>query len=338
MHDRGHEMVVFSGVKPSGGLTLGNYLGAIRNFVELQHRARCYFCVVDLHALTVPQDPEKLRAWTLDLARLYMACGLDPTVCTIFIQSHVPAHAQLSWLLECMTYVGELRRMTQFKEKSRQHEVVTTGLMTYPVLMAADILLYDATHVPVGEDQKQHLELCRDVAQRFNNRFGPTFVVPEPYIPPRQAGGRIMSLTDPTKKMAKSDDEPDSYILLTDPPDVVRAKIRRATTDAGREVRYDPEEKPGIANLMVIMSLCTGRSLEEIAGQYDGYARFKNDVADAVIATLEPIQKRYRQQEEEGLAAIERVLAEGAERAEAVASRKLAEVQEKMGLLRRGCP
>ncbi|MBX6771004.1 MAG: tryptophan--tRNA ligase [Chloroflexi bacterium] len=331
-------MVVFSGVKPSGGLTLGNYLGAIRNFVELQHRARCYFCVVDLHALTVPQDPEKLRAWTLDLARLYMACGLDPTVCTIFIQSHVPAHAQLSWLLECMTYVGELRRMTQFKEKSRQHEVVTTGLMTYPVLMAADILLYDATHVPVGEDQKQHLELCRDVAQRFNNRFGPTFVVPEPYIPPRQAGGRIMSLTDPTKKMAKSDDEPDSYILLTDPPDVVRAKIRRATTDAGREVRYDPEEKPGIANLMVIMSLCTGRSLEEIAGQYDGYARFKNDVADAVIATLEPIQKRYRQQEEEGLAAIERVLAEGAERAEAVASRKLAEVQEKMGLLRRGCP
>ncbi len=324
---------VFSGVQPSGALTLGNYLGAIRNFVDLQHKAKCYFCVVDQHALTIPQDPARLRERTLDLARLFIACGLDPDISTIFVQSHVPAHSQLSWLLECMTYVGELRRMTQFKEKSRTQEVVTTGLFTYPVLMAADILLYDATHVPVGDDQKQHLELCRNIANRFNNRFGETFVVPEPYIPPRQAGGRIMSLTDPTKKMAKSDENPDSYILLTDPPDVIRAKIRKATTDAGREVIYDEKTKPGVSNLMVILSLCSGLRLDEISGRYDGYAQFKKDVAEAVIAKLEPIQRRHRELSEPG--AIEHALAIGATRAEAVASRKLATVQDKMGLVLR---
>lgn len=324
---------VFSGVQPTGGLTLGNYLGAIRNFVDLQHRAQCYFCVVDQHALTIPKDPARLREQSLDVARLFVACGLDPSICTIFIQSHVAAHSQLSWLLECMTYVGELRRMTQFKEKARSQEAVTTGLMTYPVLMAADILLYDTTHVPVGDDQKQHLELCRNVAERFNNRFGPTFVVPEPYIPPRQSGGRIMSLVDPTKKMAKSDENPDSYILLTDPPEVIRNKIKRATTDAEREVRYDEKNKPGVSNLMVILSLCSGLSLAEIAGRYDGYARFKQDVAEAVIARLEPIQRRYRELGEPGV--IEEVLAIGADRAEGVASAKLAEVQAKMGLVPR---
>src|SRR5579884_1191737 len=324
---------VFSGVQPSGALTLGNYLGAIRNFVDLQHKARCYFCVVDQHALTIPQDPVKLRERTLELARLFIACGLDPTISTIFVQSHVPAHSQLSWLLECMTYVGELRRMTQFKDKSRKQEVVTTGLMTYPVLMAADILLYDATHVPVGDDQKQHLELCRNVALRFNNRFGETFVIPEPYIPPRQSGGRIMSLADPTKKMAKSDENPDSYILLTDTPDAIRAKIKKATTDAGREVKYDEKNKPGVSNLMVILSLCTGQSLDEIASRYDGYAQFKKDVAEAVIAKLEPIQRQFHELSEPGV--IESALAEGAARADAVAAPKLAVVQEKMGMVLR---
>jgi tryptophanyl-tRNA synthetase len=327
---------VFSGVQPSGALTLGNYLGAIRNFIELQHKAQCYFCVVDQHALTIPQDPAKLRERSLDLARLFIACGLDPKISTIFIQSHVPAHSQLSWLLECMTYVGELRRMTQFKDKSKAQEVVTTGLMTYPVLMAADILLYDSTHVPVGDDQKQHLELCRNVAIRFNNRFGETFVVPEPYIPPRQSGGRIMSLTDPTKKMAKSDENPDSYILLTDPPDAIRAKLRKATTDTGREVKYDEKNKPGVSNLMVIMSLCTGLTLDDIAGRYDGYAQFKKDVAEAVIAKLEPIQQRFQELSEAGV--IEDVLGEGAARADSVASPKLAEVQYKMGLVPRRNP
>lgn len=324
---------VFSGVQPSGALTIGNYLGAIRNFVELQHQAQCYFCVVDQHALTIPQDPAMLLERTLDVARLFVACGIDPEASTIFVQSHVPAHSQLSWLLECMSYIGELRRMTQFKDKSKKQEVVTTGLMTYPVLMAADIILYDTTHVPVGDDQKQHLELCRNIALRFNNRFGETFVVPDPYIPPRQSGGRIMSLADPTKKMAKSDENPDSYILLTDSPDVIRNKVKRATTDAGREVVYDETNKPGVSNLMVILSLCTGLGLDEIAGRYTGYAQFKKDVADAVIAKLEPIQKRFQELTEPGV--IENVLACGADHAEAVASRKLSEVQQKMGLVPR---
>jgi tryptophanyl-tRNA synthetase len=325
--------IVFSGVQPSGALHLGNYLGAIRNFVELQHRARCYFCVVDLHALTVPQDPARLRERTLDVARLFVAAGIDPKVSTIFVQSHEPAHPQLGWLLECMTYFGELRRMTQFKDKSRKQEVVTTGLFTYPDLMAADILLYDTTHVPVGEDQKQHLELCRDVATRFNNRFGSTFVVPEPYIPPRDSGGRIMSLTEPTSKMSKSDDNEDSYILLTDSPDVIRNKLKRATTDAGREVVYDEKNKPGISNLMVILSLTSGVPIEEISQRYNGYAQFKKDVAEAVIARLEPIQRRFAELHEPGV--IEQILAEGAARAEAVAAPKLAEVEDKMGLVPR---
>jgi tryptophanyl-tRNA synthetase len=324
---------VFSGVQPSGILTLGNYLGAIRNFVELQHRAQCYFCVVDLHALTVPQDPGRLREQTVDVARLFMAAGLDPQVATLFIQSHVSAHAELSWLLECHSYVGELRRMTQFKDKSKKQEVVTTGLMTYPVLMASDILLYDTTHVPVGDDQKQHLELCRDIAHRINQRYGPTFAVPEPYIPPRKSGGRIMSLTDPTKKMSKSDEETAGFISLTDPPDVIRTKIKRAVTDPGREVRYDEKNKPGVSNLMVILSLCTGMSLEEISGRYDGYGQFKKDVAEAVVAKLEPIQQRYRELSEPGL--VESYLLQAAERAEAVAAAKLAAVKEKMGLVAR---
>lgn len=323
---------VFSGIKPSGELHLGNYLGAIRNFVDLQNTAECIFSVVDLHALTVPQEPDDLHRRTLDIARLYVACGIDPAKATIFVQSHVSAHAELGWLLGCFTYFGELRRMTQFKEKSEGQVNVSSGLFTYPVLMAADILLYNADKVPVGEDQKQHLELTRDIAQRINNRFGEIFKVPEPYIPPKSAGGRIMSLDDPLRKMGKSED-PKGTIALLDPPDVIAKKIRSAVTDSGREVYYDEENKPAISNLMVIYSLCSGESLESIADRYGstGYGVFKKDLADVVISALEPIQKRYQELTEPGR--IEAVLEEGRRKAEAIADETLRTFQEKLGIV-----
>ncbi|MFZ5826424.1 MAG: tryptophan--tRNA ligase [Bacillota bacterium] len=328
---------VFSGIQPSGVVTLGNYLGAMRNFVQLQHQADCYFCIVDLHAITIPQDPKELYENTLKLARIYVAAGLDPSVATIFVQSHVPAHAEFGWLMEVNSYFGELKRMTQFKDKSKKAEVVTTGLFTYPVLMAADILLYQTTHVPVGEDQKQHLELTRDIAIRLNHRFGEQFLtVPEPYIPSRKAGGRIMSLQAPTQKMSKSDADPNAYISMMDSPDVIRNKIKRAVTDLGREVRYDPKEKPGISNLMVMLSLCTGMSMDEISAKYDGYGQFKKDVAEAVIAVLEPIQNRVKELSEPGV--IEAILAKGAERAESVANQNLQLLQGKLGLVPRFRP
>lgn len=326
---------VLSGIQPTGKITLGNYLGAIRNFVQLQHQADCYFCIVDLHALTIMPDPKELYQNTLDLARLYVAAGIDPNVATVFAQSQVPAHAEMGWLMEVNSYVGELKRMTQFKDKSKKQEVVTTGLFTYPALMAGDIFCYNATHVPVGDDQKQHLELTRDIATRLNHRFGEEFItVPEPYIPPRNAGGRIMSLTDPTSKMSKSDNDPNSYILVMDSPDVIRNKIKRAVTDLGREVKYDEKNKPGISNLMVILSLCTGQSLDEISAKYDGYGQFKKDVAEAVVATLEPIQKRFAELSEPGV--IEAVLEKGAERAESVAIPNLRALQTRLGLVPRG--
>ncbi|NLN28630.1 MAG: tryptophan--tRNA ligase [Firmicutes bacterium] len=323
---------VFSGIKPSGELHLGNYLGAIRNFVDLQNTAECIFSVVDLHALTVPQEPDDLHRRTLDIARLYVACGIDPAKATIFVQSHVSAHAELGWLLGCFTYFGELRRMTQFKEKSEGQVNVSSGLFTYPVLMAADILLYNADKVPVGEDQKQHLELTRDIAQRINNRFGEIFKVPEPYIPPKSAGGRIMSLDDPLRKMGKSED-PKGTIALLDPPDVIAKKIRSAVTDSGREVYYDEENKPAISNLMVIYSLCSGESLESIADRYGstGYGVFKKDLADVVISALEPIQKRYQELTEPGR--IEAVLEEGRRKAAAIADETLRTFQEKLGIV-----
>jgi len=325
---------VFSGIQPSGVVTIGNYLGAMRNFVQLQHQAECYFCIVDLHALTIPQDPKELYENTLKLARIYVAAGIDPSVATIFAQSHVPAHTQFGWLMEVNSYFGELSRMTQFKDKSKKAEVVTTGLFTYPALMAADILLYQATHVPVGEDQKQHLELTRDIATRLNHRFGEEFLtVTEPYIPSRSEGGRIMSLQDPTAKMSKSDSDANGYISMMDTPDIIRNKIKRAVTDPGREVKYDPENKPGVSNLMVILSLCTGQSLDEISAKYDGYGQFKKDVAEAIIATLEPIQARVKELSEPGV--IEAVLARGADRAEAVARKNLELLQSKMGLVPR---
>jgi len=328
---------VFSGVQPSGSLTIGNYLGAIRNFVQLQHQAECYFCIVDLHALTVPQDPTALYKQTLDLARLYVAAGLDPDVATLFVQSHVSAHAEFGWLMETSCYIGELKRMTQFKDKSsnKQDEGVTAGLFTYPALMAADILLYQATHVPVGDDQKQHLELCRDIAIRLNHRFAADFLTPpEPYIASRKGGGRIMSLSDPSKKMSKSSEDPNSYILMMDPPNVIRSKIKRAVTDPGREVTYDEKNKPGVSNLMVILSLCTGETLDEISAKYDGYGQFKKDVAEALVAVMEPIQNRVAELSEPGV--MEAILAKGAAKAERDSAPTLRALQDRLGLVPRG--
>ncbi|MFO7173375.1 MAG: tryptophan--tRNA ligase [Bacillota bacterium] len=322
---------VLSGIQPSGVLTIGNYIGAMRQFVALQHEADCFFCIVDLHALTVPQDPEALHRQTLDLAALYLAVGLDPKKVTLFVQSHVPAHAELGWLLQCVAYFGEMSRMTQFKEKSAGKESVTVGLFTYPALMAADILLYQADLVPVGEDQKQHVELTRDLAQRFNHRFGETFRVPEPLIP--KVGARIMSLDDPTKKMSKSNPNPNSYISLLDPPEVIQRKIRRAVTDSEAEVRYDPERKLAVSNLMEIYSQLAGISLEEVAERYrgKGYGVFKQDLAEVVVSALAPIQERYRELRESP--ELLRILDEGAEKAAAVAEATLRTVKERMGLV-----
>jgi tryptophanyl-tRNA synthetase len=322
---------VFSGIQPSGTLTIGNYLGAMKNFVELQKEADCLFCVVDMHAITVPQDPTQLRQNTIDLAALYLAAGIDPKLSTLFVQSHVPAHAELGWILQCVVHFGELGRMTQFKDKSSQRDVVTAGLFTYPALMAADILLYQTDLVPVGEDQKQHLELTRDLAERFNQRFGETFVIPEVYIP--KIGGRIMSLEDPTKKMSKSDPSPNAYISMLDEPDVVRKKISRAVTDSGREVRYDKENKAAISNLMTIYALCAGVTLEEVEARFEGkgYGQFKKELAEVVIATLEPIQKRQRELLESGV--VLDILREGAERAASKAADTLAKVKERVGFV-----
>lgn len=323
---------VFSGVQPSGDIHIGNYLGAMRQFVALQDDYDCFFCVVDLHALTVPQDPVKLKKNTIELAALYMAIGLDPKKVTLFVQSHVSAHAELAWLLQCITYFGELSRMTQFKEKSKGKESVSVGLFTYPDLMAADILLYKTHYVPVGEDQKQHLELTRDVAQRFNNRFGETFVIPEPMI--LKFGARIMSLTDPTKKMSKSDADPNNRVNLLDDPDTIYRKIMKAVTDSESEIRLDWEKKPGISNLLTIYSLFTGMEVDEVVNKFkgQGYGTLKKELAEVVIDKLSVIQKNYKDISEEEVL---RVLKEGAERAEAVAVETLKEVKEKMGLILR---
>ncbi|MCL6626489.1 MAG: tryptophan--tRNA ligase [Alicyclobacillus shizuokensis] len=322
---------VFSGIQPSGTLTIGNYLGAMRHFVALQDEADCLFCVVDMHAVTVPQDPKQLLHNTRSLAALYLAAGIDPKKSILFVQSHVPAHAELGWLLQCIVHYGELGRMTQFKDKSERAEVVTAGLFTYPALMAADILLYQTDLVPVGEDQKQHLELTRDLAERFNNRYGKTFTVPEPMIP--KLGARIMSLEDPLKKMSKSDTSAGAYISMLDDPDVIRKKISRAVTDSEREVRYDVENKPAISNLLTIYSLFSGQSVAELEAQYQGqgYGPFKKDLAEAVVAELAPIQARYR--EILGSGEVNKILREGAERAAEKCRATLRLVKERVGFL-----
>jgi len=327
--------VLLSGMQPSGGLTIGHLLGALRNWVSLQDEYDCLYVVVDLHAITVPQVPKVLRARTLDLLCTYVACGIDPGKSTVFVQSHVPAHSELAWVLSCFTYMGELSRMTQFKDKSkRQGENIRSGLFSYPVLMAADILLYGAHLVPVGDDQRQHLELTRDIAQRFNNQFSETFVVPEAHIP--EVGGRIMSLTDPTSKMSKSDENPKSWIALLDPPDVIRSKIKRAVTDSGTEVRYDPAGAPAISNLITIRTSLTGEKIEAIEERYagKGYADFKADLAEVVIERLAPVQERFRELREDK-ARLQALMAEGAAAAERRARKVLSKVMRKVGFVPR---
>ena len=325
-------MRVFSGIQPTGSLHIGNLLGAIRQFAELQSRAECLFCVVDLHAITLPQEPDGLRAGTLHVAALYLACGIDPERAVVFVQSHVPAHAELGWILGCLATTGELSRMTQFKDKSRGRESVSLGLFAYPALMAADILLYRSTAVPVGDDQRQHLELARDLALRFNGRYGETFPVPEALIGP--VGARVMSLQDPAEKMSKSAPDPSSRVELLDPPDAIRAKVRRAVTDSGREVRHDRAAKPAISNLLEMFALVSGRPIAELEATYGdgGYGRFKADLAEAVAAHLEPIQRRYRQLRE-AQDHLEAALARGAERASDMAAPVMRDVRARLGFV-----
>lgn len=324
--------VIFSGIQPSGTLTIGNYLGAIKNWVKLQEDYECYFCVVDLHAITVRQEPKELRQRTLEVLAIYIASGIDPEKNTLFIQSHVPAHAELGWLLNCYTYIGELNRMTQFKDKSQRYgESVSAGLLTYPVLMASDILLYNTDLVPVGKDQKQHLEIARNIAERFNNAYSPTFTVPEPYI--SDSGAKIMDLQEPEKKMSKSSDNPNSYILIMDTPDAIRRKINRAVTDSIGVVKYN-DEQLGVQNLMNILGCITGMTMEEIEKKYEGqgYAQFKSDIADAIIGELEPIQNKVKELLN-NKEALEKVYKLGAEKANYAANKMLRKVQKKIGFI-----
>ncbi len=322
---------VFSGIQPSGNLHIGNYLGAIKNWVAEQHKYHNVFCIVDLHALTVPQDPELLYQKTREVALLYLACGLDLEHCAIFVQSHIPAHSELTWLLNCVTPLGWLERMTQYKDKAAKQESVSTGLLDYPVLMATDILLYDSHYVPVGEDQKQHVELTRDIAQRFNSLYGETFVVPDVLIP--KAGARVMGLDEPTNKMSKSSDKQGHALRLLDPPNVLRKSIMRATTDSLNRIAFDRENQPGLYNLLNIYQAITGQSDEETLAEFEGqgYGHLKRKVAELVIATLEPVQQRYHEMAADP-AYIEQILQEGADRVRPIAENRLRAVQERMGL------
>jgi tryptophanyl-tRNA synthetase len=322
---------IFSGVQPSGNIHLGNYLGALRNWVALQREYESFFCIVNLHAITNRQEPKMLATKTRELARIYLAVGIDPNVSTVFVQSDVAEHAELTWLLNCIARMSELERMTQYKDKARkQQENVGVGVFDYPVLMASDILLYQTDLVPVGEDQKQHLELTRDIAIRFNRDYGQTFIVPEPFIP--KIGARIMSLADPAKKMSKSDEESEGgCIMLLDDADAVRRKFKRAVTDSGTEIRFD-ESRPAINNLLTIYHLLTDKSAAEIESHFSGhgYAKLKSDLADVTIEFLKPIQERVRGIDDDKLDAI---LEQGAEKAEAIARATLKHAKQNMGLI-----
>jgi tryptophanyl-tRNA synthetase len=322
---------IFSGAQPTGNVHLGNYLGALRNWVALQREYESFFCIVNLHAITVPQDPKVLAAKTRELARVYLAVGIDPEVSTVFVQSEVPAHAELTWLLNSVTRMSELERMTQFKEKARkQEENVSVALFDYPVLMAADILLYQTHLVPVGEDQKQHLELTRDIAIRFNRDYGETFRVPDPFIP--RVGARIMSLADPAKKMSKSDEESEAgCIMLLDEADAVRRKFKRAVTDSGAEIRFDAS-RPAISNLLTIYQLLTEKAPAEIEDHFagKGYAKLKEELADVTIEFLKPLQERVRAIDDGRL---DKILEEGAARAESIAGPTLAQAKASMGVV-----
>ena len=325
---------VFSGVQPTGKVTLGNYLGAIRNWKPLQEQYDCIYCVVDLHSLTVSQVPAELRKNTMELVALYIACGIDPDKSTLFIQSHVHEHAELAWILDTIAYVGELNRMTQFKDKSRKHaDNINMGLMNYPVLMASDILLYNADYIPVGKDQVQHVELTRDVAERFNARYSDTFVVPEALL--NKSGQSIKSLLDPSAKMSKSDPNDNALISLSDDADTVRRKLRRAVTDSDTSVRHGAD-KPAITNLLNIYTLCSGLSMNEAEKQFEGkgYGEFKDAVADAVISVLTPIQEEQKRLLSDK-AYLESVLKQGAEQASCIASKTLSKVYRKVGLIPR---
>ncbi|HZH63025.1 MAG TPA: tryptophan--tRNA ligase [Metabacillus sp.] len=324
---------IFSGIQPSGSVTLGNYIGALKQFVDLQEEYNCYFCIVDQHAITVPQDRLALRNNIRSLAALYLAVGLDPEKVTLFIQSEVPAHAQAGWMLQCVSYIGELERMTQFKDKSHGKEAVSAGLLTYPPLMAADILLYNTDLVPVGEDQKQHLELTRDLAERFNKKYNDVLTIPEVRIP--KVGARIMSLVDPTKKMSKSDANLKAFITLLDEPKQIEKKIKSAVTDSEGIVKYDKENKPGISNLLSIYSILSNEPIDQIEARYEGkgYGEFKTDVADVVVNALKPIQEKYYQLMDSD--ELDQILDKGAEKANVVASRTLKKMENAMGLGRK---
>ena len=331
---QGGKKRVLSGIQPTGEVHLGNYIGAISHWAKDQHEHDSLFCIVDLHALTIEQDPGELRDKTMEMAAILLAAGLDPSVCTLFVQSHVPAHPELSWLLECVASYGELSRMTQFKEKTASGGVgsARVGLFTYPVLQAADILLYQADRVPVGDDQRQHLELCRDIAIRFNGRYGPTFIVPEAAIP--RVGARVMDLQDPTQKMSKSRSSPQGKVLVLEPPESVTRKIKRAETDSESEVRFDREAKPGVSNLLELLAVATGRQPAEVASGYTQYGPLKADTAAAVVEFLRPLNERFRELwQDQG--AIADVLKLGAEKAADIAGPTLRRAQEAMGLLSR---
>lgn len=325
--------IILSGIQSTGKLTLGNYLGAINNWVQMQEEYDCYYMIANLHSLTVRNDPETLRNNTLKVLAMYVAAGLDPEKNTIFIQSQVKEHAELGWILDCYTYMGELSRMTQFKDKAAKHaDNINAGLFTYPALMAADILLYQANLVPVGQDQQQHLEITRDIAERFNKLYGKTFTIPEGYY--GKASAKIMGLQDPTAKMSKSATNPNDVILLEDEPDAIIKKFKKAVTDSENKVRFDPENKPGVSNLMQIYSSITGLKMEEIEKEFEnsGYGDFKTKVAETVVAKLEPIQRKYKELLE-NKEYLEKIYTEGANRARKLASKTLDEVKERIGIL-----
>jgi tryptophanyl-tRNA synthetase len=321
---------IFSGAQPTGNLHIGNYIGALRNWVELQGEYDSFFCVVNLHAITAPQDPRALAAKTEEVARVYLAAGIDPKVSTVFVQSDVPEHAELAWILNCVVRISELERMTQYKDKAKkQRENVLAGLLTYPALMAADILLYQTDLVPVGHDQKQHLELTRDIAERFNRDFGETFRLPEVFIP--KVGAKIQALDDPAKKMSKSDENVNGSITLTDDPDTIRRKFKRAVTDSGSEIRFD-ETRPAITNLLSIYQILTNQTREQVEANFEGkgYAQLKSELAEATVEFLRPFQERMKSIGDEEL---RRTLRDGAERARSIAAETMRSVRERMGIV-----
>ena len=322
---------LLSGIQPSGKLGIGNYLGAIKNWVKLQDEYNCIFLIVDLHALTLKQVPADLRARCYSYVAQYIACGIDPTKNIVAMQSHIPAHTQLMWIFSNLSYMGEMQRMTQFKDKVKNMENINVGLFSYPILMASDILIYQADLVPVGADQKQHLELARNIAQRFNNQYSDTFPIPEPYIP--ETGSRIMSLQDPDKKMSKSDDNDNNILGLLDPPDMIVKKIKRAVTDSGSTIQYD-EDRPGLANLLNIYSALSGDSIKDIESKFEGkmYSEFKKDLAEVVVESLNPIQNKYNELINDKTYLTE-VLSEGAEKASRIAFKTIRKVYKKSGLI-----